>query len=710
MDISTALQKHGANRLTTNIRSGSYAFAGGMNLMDSPSQVAPGELLGSLNYEPGVRGGYRRFDGYERFDGHPSPSNTIFVTLGVDAGYNPAIGATITESTSGAQGDVAYVDTVNSNVVLVNIVGTFHGLGYTLTGGGTTVGAPYLNGASSDALANEYYLQKFLYLQGAIGPVGGAASSGPVRGAYPYLDTVYAFRDNAAGTAADMWKATATGWVKVALGLKVRFKAGVYASGMLPPPEGTVLTGATSGATFTVKRVGTLLGTWGTDAQGYFVTSAITGTPVANELLKVGAVTYATYVSQEAQTIAAGGIYYFRTTNFNVSQDPNTGFRLYGVNGVSNGFEYDAVGDTFVAIETGMSPDVPQHLAIHGDCLFFGFDGSLQNSGYQLPLNWNVVFGADERSVGEPITFLREDVNETLVIGTRRNIWNLTGLQPELFQLRKYASNTGAVARTDEIPGQLVFMEDRGFTTASATAAYGNFAASSLSDKILDLVTDLMATDTPVGAVVTRKKNMYRIVFASGTVLCLSINAQGQFGGWLEGSYVLRMSGFYGGFSQKPGDVQVERCFLCGENGYLYEADVGRSFDGQTVRSFLRLAYYAAKTPDTFKRWRRIQVDLSPEGISTLSMSVDFDFGNRSGQSNQPLDFVGNGGFWDVSTWDAFIWSAARYTQAIMKVEGEGFNIGLFFAGNSNNEVPATLYGASLQYSDRIINRNTRDG
>jgi hypothetical protein len=60
-----------------------------------------------------------------------------------------------------------------------------------------------------------------------------------------------------------------------------------------------------------------------------------------------------------------------------------------------------------------------------------------------------------------------------------------------------------------------------------------------------------------------------------------------------------------------------------------------------------------------------------------------------------------------VALWDQFNWDGAQYTQAIMKLEGEGYNIGLFFAGNSNTDASITIYDASLQWSPRIINRNT---
>lgn len=713
MDLSQALARTGALKNRTAIRTGDYyAFDGGLNLEDPPSEVKPGELLGVMNYEPGVRGGYRRWDGYERFDGHASPFNTPYLSLATAEDYQPGEGEAVTEQGTGASGIVAYVDTANHVLVLVFVTGHFLGNGSTLTsvaGTATSVGTPYLSSGTTTQRTTEYGLQKYLYLQDAIGPVGGALSSGAVLGVAPYLDAVYAFRNNLAGTAAEMWKSTPAGWAKIDLGIKVRFDTGIYAHSMLAPAEGKVLTGATSGATMTLKRVATTLGTWGTDAAGFFIVSAITGTPTAGEVLQVDGEDAMTYRSHAAQMLQPGGQYRFRTYNFNAVQTPETGFRLYGVNGVDRGFEYDRVGDTFVQIETGMATDTPTHLEVHASYLFYAFrGGSLQNSGYQLPLNWSVVYGANERSVGEDVTFLREDVSQTLVIGTRRRVWILTGISTELFQIKVYSANTGSVENTDENLGKILFMEDRGFTTAAASAQYGNFESASISDRILTLVVHLLNDDVPVGAVVTRKKNLYRLVFATGFVLCVNMNASGKPSGWTSGSLPTKPSGFWGGYTQALGSgVQVERCFLGGENGYVYEMDTGNSFDGENLPHFLRLAYDNSRSPDVFKRYRRMQVDLSPEGPLSLSMSVDYDYGNRSGQANQPLDFNGNGGFWDVALWDQFNWDGAQYAQAIMKIEGEGYNIGMFFAGNSNTDAAATLYGVSLQWSQRIINRNT---
>lgn len=708
-NISRFLASTGALKQPTGIKVSPYfGMQGGLNVQDPPILIPPGQLLGCFNFEPSVQGGYRRVDGYERFDGHTSPSDAPYVTINFTTAFTPTVGSTLTESGSGATGVVAYVDATNKNVVFVSVSGTFLGNGSTFSGGGTSNGAPYNNNAQTAALAQAYYYQKWLYFQALIGAVGGASCSGPVRGVWAYKSTVYAFRDNAAGTAGTMWKATPLGWQQVNLGYQVKFNAGIYADGAMDPiPEGTVLIGAISGATFTVKRVVTQTGTWGLDAAGYIITNTITGTPSANEALQVGGVTYATYLSNAAQALPAGGLYKFRNFNFNAVQNPTTGFRMYGINGVGQGFEYDDSG-VFTFISTGMTTDVPTNLEIHASYLFYSFaGGSLQNSGYQNPLNWNPVFGADSRQVGEDVTFLREDVSQTLVIGTRRQLWMLTGLQVEQFQVKVYSSNTGALELTDENPGQMIVGEDRGITTVAAAAQYGNFEATSLTDKILNLILPQFQNDTVAGAIVTRKKNMYRLIFQSGSVYSLAVNAQGQFSGWLTGSWSHQPTCVSCGFTQQTGQPQVERAFFGDASGYVREIDKGYSFDGQSVAFFLKTNYWHVKSPSQFKRFRYLQLDMRPEGPASVLIGSDCDYGTVSGMTSPNYSLNAGGGFWDIAKWDEFIWDAPTYTGIQMKLELEGYNISTVISGDAVNDCPFTVTGGIYQYSPRIINRNT---
>lgn len=707
MDLATALTQSGAFKVKDSVvATDYYPFGGGLDLMDPPTVVPPGSIIGCSNYEPAVRGGYRRIDGYEAFDGRPSPSDAAFVAIPLANVTGVAVSETIYTSGGTPNGVVAFVDVVNVIVVAVQVT-TPVAVGPLTIGANnyTVTSAPYVDDGPTTALAAQYEVAKFQYLVQAVRPLPYTS----VLGIFPYLDTVYAIASD--GTQGHFYKATLTGWQELALGIRVQFTAGVYQNSMQPPPEGTVVTGATSGASFTIQRINAMTGTWGTDAAGWLVTSAITGTPVAGETFNApGPVAVFTYQSQAVQTLPATGYYnQFRTHNFNAVQNPATGFRLYAVNGVAQAFEYDGYANVFCLIDTGNTPDTPSFLECHADYLFFGFPGGgLQNSGYQLPLNWNTVFGASARSVGGEITSMYEDVSATLVIGTRRRIWMLSGISTELFQVSVYSGNTGMLPNSCAQLGQLVFMEDRGFTTVAASQEFGDFEAQSLSDKIANLAVSLAVNDTVVNAIVTRRKNLYRIFFKSGTILALGINASGKFTGWTQCGYPVAPTLVSAGFTQAlTSGPEVERSFFADADGYVYENDIGWTCNGTPVNAFLKMAYYPSKSPDIYKRYRKLRVDLAPEGYSALNLAVDFDYGGRDAQANYPLQYAGVGGLWDVATWDTFLWDSPQYTQAEMKVEGEGYNIGLFFASNQVTDHPLTLYGASLQWSRRILNRNT---
>lgn len=718
MNFAQAIRASGGLKVKDITKVGKYFSAqGGLNTMDSPLVIPPGDVVGCLNYEPSIISGYRRASGYERFDGRASPTDSTFYTLSYTSvgGFTPAVGATVTESGSAATGIVAYLDTANAVVVLVSITGAFAGAGSTLTSGAQTavsVGTPLLDQGATQALSAAYYYQKWLYFQAFIGPVGGALCAGPVLGVWAHAGAVYAWRNNAAGTQALMFVAGATGWTQVTLGIKVRYKAGVYSASMTSIPEGTTLTGAVSGATMIVKRVATLSGTWGTDAAGYFIVASITGTPTANEALTSGGVTYCTYLSNAAQTIAPGGDYHFRSYNFLVSQSPATGYRIYGVSGVDHGFEYDPVGGVYVAIETGMAADTPTRLEVHATkYLFFSFPGgSVQNSGFQLPLNWNPVFGADERSVESDVTFMREDVSGTLFIATRRMIWRLAGDQVEQFQIAPYSTNNGAISHTDEIPGQIIFAEDRGITTMSASAQYGDFAASTLTNKILNLITGKLTTGTPAGAILTRSKNLYRLIFTDGSVFCTAVNVQGQFAGWTPLEYAHTVNCASASLFGTTQQNNYERSFIGCVDGYVRELDKGYSFDGQTVSHFLKFSYYHMGSPDYIKHFRKAQIDMQPEGQSTVVIGFDCDYGNGTGMVSPISSLTSGGAFWDVGNWGQFTWGAPTYTPVGATIDMDGVNISLTISGNAVNDSPFTVTGVSYQYTPRVINRNTQEG
>jgi len=748
MNLREALQNTGALQRGSRVQTGDgFPFDGGLNLTDPPNQLAPGQLLGCKNYEPSVRGGYSRVQGYERFDGQTSPTDARFIVVQFDASADPLIigGETFrlyqqSTTTLLATGVVYYVKYTNSPtdtegylviewtsgfeavVDANNILDNDIFINSTNPPGSPVARAlaAWVDDAPTDDLRQEFEKGKTAFLRIAIQEVGVkdagfGAPSGPVRGVHIYKENVYAFRDITVGelTQGAMFRASADGWDRVFLGETYFFD-----QGLVEITEGMTLTDVTTVKQLVVRRVVVEEGVWGRNAKGYIVTTVadpgFVWTP--NEDMFIGAVKHARFLDQDLNTLPAGGYYRFRNHNFLGAEDQ---YRMYGVNGVGQAFEFeeleaDGSKPLFVPIRTGMETDTPTHLAVHNDHLVLAFPGgSIQNSGYQQPLNWNPITGADERSAGDNVTEMIEETNNTLVIATRRNTYLFYGDVVENFQFRIYTPNTGMIPKTVGRIGQTIYLDDRGFTTLRATASFGNFQANSISDRILPLVQRVLRESIPVGTIISRSKNLYRVFFSNGRFLSIGSRPGNKLTGWMTGQvleqpYCLTSNEIEQELTE--GGLYAERLFMGCENGYVYELDKGRSYDGQTIEGFLRLAYHMSRSPERYKRYRRAQIDLDVVGPTTILAAVDFNFGNREGQTEEPSEFFGSGGFWDVSNWDEFVWSKSAFDQLVIKVEGSGYNVGLFFYTSADDEDSHTLYGVAMQMSMRRINRGTQEG
>ncbi len=202
-----------------------FPLRGGLDLVTPPYQIKPGKMLSCMRYEIAASGGYKPVDGYERIDGHGVPSEALFQYLVfADPALTFAVDTVIVGETSAASGvslvtgvvdfgDGVDVDTTGSGAFLVT--GTFVN-GENIKVGGTVVGnvstAYITNGAESDLKEDYFHWLAVEKLRSLVEKVPG---SGPIRGVWRYDGELYAFRDDALGTAGAMYKEAAAGWVLI---------------------------------------------------------------------------------------------------------------------------------------------------------------------------------------------------------------------------------------------------------------------------------------------------------------------------------------------------------------------------------------------------------------------------------------------------------------------------------------------------------------
>lgn len=699
-----------------------FPLGGGLDLITPAIAQKPGSAIGALNYEAAANG-YRRVDGYERFDGHVSPTDAPYYELDFTTGSAAfALGDTITGATSGATGKALSAGVVTSGtfgtsdaagyVGLGAVTGTFLN-GENLQVGGVTrahaSGTQQLLVAPDDATARAWQGKATANARALIAKLPGEGST---LGVWAFRNVVYGFRNNVGSTAAAMWKATAAGWVSVAMGYTIEFTSG----GTYVIAEGDTITGATSAKTAVVGRIVTTSGSWSAGtAAGYLVVASASGAFTPGENVNVGAnLNVATLTADKvAITLQAGGRYEFINHNFYGASQLQ---RMYGVSGVGRAFEFD--GTTFTPIRSGMAVDTPIRIAEHKEHLFLFFPGgAFQNSSIGVPLDWSAVTGAAAYGMGDEITDVLPNNAGVLTILAANKIASLYGTSALDFQLVTLSDESGALPWTADKVGQPIYMDARGLRTLAASQAYGDFQIGTLTQKVKPLLQDYARTDiAPVASVRVRAKDTYRLFFSNGQGLSVYLGKQTPGTAISPGSLAPEIMPFdwgknvtcIGSFEMTTG----ERVFFGADDGFVYEAEKGYSFDGAAIAFSLRLPFIHQRMPQTLKRWHKVTMECQAIPSATISVGADFDYGSPFEAGAAPQDVAaqvfnvtGGGGIWDISNWNQFFWSGA--TEGLMEahLDGVGRNMSLLISGSTSDEPPHLLQGLTLFFTVRGLQR-----
>jgi hypothetical protein len=671
-----------------------FPLGGGLDLLTPAIALGPGRCFDAQNYEPEIAGGYRRLDGYERYDGRTSPTTVSYWVLPAAVG-TLAVGNTVTGVTSAATGLVLGI--VGPLLILGRVTGIF-AVGESLGSGATVTSAMLQNGAQLPSDDADYQL---LATNDARRDILIVPGSGPIRGVRVYNDTVYAFRDNAAGTAGNLWKATPTGWSQIAFGSEIQFNQGLAAGSTVYP--GATITGGTSGATALVKTVLLRVGSWGTAAIGAITVTPVSGTFGAGEPLKLGATQFATTTTGvTAITRLPGGRLEFDTYNFTGSTLTS---RMYGADGVNLAFEFD--GTNYVPIRTGMAVDTPQHIKGHKLSLFLSFIGSVQFSAIGNPYAWTVVLGAGEIAVGEAISgFIEQggsyNSGSTLMIFTSGKTHTLYGTSSADYRLVTSISDIGYYPYTTQLVSSDAFgMTGRGIQALITTLNFGDFEYASISHEIQPYITAHRGKE--IASTALKSKNQYRVYFNDGSALAVG----------LTGDKVSALMPLDYGRVVRCIDTTTlttgrEVTFFGSDDGYIYQDSTGTSFDGVAVEAWVRLAFNHNKSPRVRKRYRRAILEGKIAGFAKINLSYDLGYGNPNVQPSATREdtvLLGGGGYWDQFIWDQFTWDTQVVMSPSFSLDGTEKSIALLFYSNRAQDRSHTLQGVTLAYTSRRLER-----
>lgn len=661
-----------------------FPLVGGLDLHTPQLSLKPGIAKDAQNWECSINGGYSRVPGYERFDGRPSPTAAGYGTLAVSATTGLAIGDAINGQTSGATGVVAAIDGLT--VVYTKAVGTFV-IAENLREAAVVVG---VIGTVGVVVASQTTLATYRLAAAAIyrADIAAAAGSGAIRGGFTFAGSNYAWRNNAGATAALLYRASAAGWVAVALPYELAFTAG---SGTAPAAGATVTKGAVSAV---VRRVILQTGSFaGGTAAGRLIIDAPTGGNFSAGAFTAGIAA----TCSGAQTQVAflpGGRFEHDIGN------AGNGVRVYGVDGVNRGFEFD--GATVCPITTGNAIDTPLHLRVHKNHLFFSFVSSAQHSGIGTPYVWTIVSGAAELAVDQAITgfivlpgsqdsaamgILSTD-RVSVLYGTSAANWNLVAIN----------AGVGSKAYAAQALNTTYLYDDLGIVALNAVQAYGNFSAASLTVNLRSFVQQrkTLVTDS----MVNKEKSQYRVFFSDGAALFMTI-VNGKFLGAMPMLFPNPVAVAWSGESTNGGEVS----YFGSTNGFVYRMDVGTSFDGAVIDHFCELAFASQGNARAKKRYRRAVFELQGDGYAEFNVGYTVAYGNADvlqGSVSADVTPV----YWDNFTWDQFIWDGRAIAPSQIRLGGTAENIAIRMEGSSALWPAFTVNSLAIHYTPRRLLRN----
>lgn len=711
-----------------------YPFNGGLDVVTPALSVDPGFALAMVNFEPWFNGGYRRVDGYERFDGHAKPSKAVAYgavissLTGLTTGT--AAAAAGTGASSGATAQFVQGVLVNGTnwVAMTNVHGTF-GTGEkiiqgTNTSTGTMMTVPSQSfGPAGTSTTGFNYTSDFLasaqsYYRSLIAPVPG---TGNVLGAWQNGTNIYAWRGTGTSGAVNMYLASGTGWTTSGITLvNTLYYSTLGTQGL--PANGSVITGASSGATGTLYQ-----GISHTVSAGYLALTGVSGTFGTAEALKAGGTSFGTSVGANTPfTWPSGGFYRFKNANFFASSST---YNTFGVNGVGAAFQIDQ-NNVVMPILLPLNPltnqpaaNTPFLVESYSNFLVLAFPGgNFQQSVQGVPYQFNGFLGAAQFGVGAEITGLLSMVGPNLIIPTARNTQAISGNSVATYTQAVIAEKAGAIKYASVLLDTVYALNNLGITSLSRTQSYGNFVGATISQLVQPIVAAL--TNSFADASIVRSSNQARFYFTDGTVLIIYVPGLGQQNkAWsaIESGVTAQF-----GYANYPNPVfnicnsednngnEVSYFGSSNGDGYVYQDRSGTSWDGTQITSYVRLAFNNVGTPATRKYFRRADLEINSPSQIYLKFAADLSYSNQESSSavanltatNIPVSNVfGGGGYWDSVNWNQFQWDGQVISTARASLGGTGENISFLIFHQAIVDNPFILQGLVLHFDPRRAQR-----
>ncbi len=235
-----------------------------------------------------------------------------------------------------------------------------------------------------------------------------------------------------------------------------------------------------------------------------------------------------------------------------------------------------------------------------------------------------------------------------------------------------FNTGTGAVPYTAQNMDQAYVLDDRGIIGLGTTLNFGNFLPASLTMNLRPYLENRINTAT--ASSLSRVKGQYRVFFSDATGVYMTM-VNGKLLGTMPVEFANPVLVCVEGENANGNAVS----FFGSDNGYVYQLDVGTSFDGNVIPASFNLVYDSVKSPRILKRYRRGSVELS--GNYYAEIQFGYDLGYRRSEIPQALDSTYEAdlrsSYWNSMIWDNFVWDGSDVTPSEVEVSGTAENIAI---------------------------------
>ena len=374
------------------------------------------------------------------------------------------------------------------------------------------------------------------------------------------------------------------------------------------------------------------------------------------------------------------------------------------VDGVNPAAVYD--GTTYTQITHAQAPTDPTLVAAFNNHLFLAGDpAEPYNIYFSAPVaetDFDSANGAGVINVGFKVVQIKAFRDQLFIFGTN-NIKRLVGDNQANFVLQNVTNNLGCIAPDSvvEFNGEIIFLAPDGLRPVSGTDRIGDIELATLSKQVQSIFEDYVANEdlVTIRTIVVKKKSQFRLFFADQNSLGLiaGIRRSGQGGVGFEFGQLVGIEVNCG----DSGYIGDEEFVIHGDsNGFVYRQEDGNNFNGDDIFSLYQTPYVYMEDPEVRKTIHSVNTYLRAEGVLTVVMALEYDYGDTD--VTNPTDFsfttVGAAAYYDRAVYDAAeIYDGNPSPIRSTNVSGSGKSVSIKYVTNSD-QPSHTIQAYSITY------------